>query len=534
MKTHEEQALDRRSFLRRAAVLGAGVIGMGSVACSQQPSANDQRTAGNATDDTNDSDRDIDILETFDSDIVVIGSGSTGTAAALRGAELGARVIMIEQLSESFYGGSSALTSGVFGLGTTVQKELGIATKTVEEYFLYANNYHKGSFNSRVFKNFLMQSAPTVEWLLSLGVEFATVVLDVFHIYKTESGKTKEALEFLYEKGKAFNVQYEFDTTALKILFDGKVTGLVARREDGAGIQINAPVVIIATGGYAGNEEMLVQFTNYGTSPFIDSGIPGRRGDGIRMATEIGAALHHPEALNTGQLVMKGGGTLGSELGSMPIARPESVLINQNGVRFMSESFGNDQAFSLNPSALQNQTINILDQAAVDTMISTGILGWDLSYVTFPDLQEQIDSEISKGNAFKADSYSELANLLSIDSQMLKETMDDYNSYCAAGLDADFYKTPEALVPLTTGPFYALLLQQSLMNTVGGLKVDENARVIDAEGKPIPGLYAGGSDAGAIFGFNYDIDGLPSSMQGWCSTSGKLAAEDAVNAYIAL
>ncbi|MDR0514553.1 MAG: FAD-dependent oxidoreductase [Coriobacteriaceae bacterium] len=529
----KKNGLSRRSFLTGAATLGMGAVGLGLIACAS-PQASEAQPGSQAANDKAAG----PISETLEADMVVIGSGSTGTAAALRGAELGAKVILVEKSTEQGYGGSSNVTSGLFGLGTSVQKELGITVPSQEDYFKKSMEYHHGSFNANLFRHYMANSAETIEWYRSLGVEFSGIVLDVFHIYKTESGETREALQYLYGKAKEFGVQFEFETTVTELQTDaGKVVGALATRKNGDRIAINAPVVIIATGGFAASKALLEEFTNYRYDTFTDVGYPGRNGDGITMGRAVGANLHHPEALNTGSLVVKGAANfVGGMGGGLPVTRPEVIIVNQNGKRFMNEGFGADQSYSLNPVSLQARVYSIIDQAEIDRLINEGYVNWDKSIIKYPDLQKGIDDALANqdAEAWKADTIEGLAEQMGIDASSLKKTFDAYNKYVAAGKDPDFFKDPELLIPIETPPYYAFGLSEGLMNTVGGLQVDEQFRVIDTKGDPIPGLYAGGSDAGGLYGFNYDIDTLPGSMQGWCSTSGRLAAVDAVKNYLKL
>jgi fumarate reductase flavoprotein subunit len=537
----ESTTVSRRGFLAGAALFGASMTGLAFSGCdggaarstvaSETPGAAGQ--LGELTAGANSA---AQISETLNADIVVIGSGSTGTAAAVRAAELGAKVILVEKSSESAYGGSSNLTSGLFGLGTSVQKELGIIPPSEQEYFKKSMEYHHGSFNANLFRHFMSNSAQTIEWYRSLGVEFAGIVLDVFHIYKTESGETREALQYLKMKAEEFGVQFEFETTVTEIRLEkDKVSGVIARRDNDDIIAIDAPVVIIGTGGFAANAEMLEEFTQYNYKMFTDVGYPGRNGDGIAMGRALGANLHHPGALNTGSLVVNGAANfVGGMGGGLPVTRPEVIIVNQDGKRFMNEGFGADQSYSLNPVSLQAKVFSILDQAQIDNLINNGYVNWDQSIIKYPDLQEKINEAVDNkdAEAWVADSIEDLAAKIGIEANELQKTFDTYNLYVSSGNDLDFLKNSELLRPIKTAPYYAFGLSEGLMNTVGGLQVDERIRVIDVDGKPIPGLYAGGSDAGGLYGFNYDIDTLPGSMQGWCSTSGRLAAEDAVENYL--
>jgi fumarate reductase flavoprotein subunit len=152
-----------------------------------------------------------------------------------------------------------------------------------------------------------------------------------------------------------------------------------------------------------------------------------------------------------------------------------------------------------------------------------------------PDIYEKIEQKLAQPNpiAFKADSIEKLASLMGLDPKALADTISVYNGYVAAGRDLDFDKPAKWLLPLKQPPFYGFSVKLAFHNTLGGLKVDELTRVLaKADGQPIPGLYACGSDAGGIWGHYYDMINAPGEMQGWCSTSGLMAAEDAVQRYL--
>ena len=134
---------------------------------------------------------------------------------------------------------------------------------------------------------------------------------------------------------------------------------------------------------------------------------------------------------------------------------------------------------------------------------------------------------------YTADTLDELAGKIGVDAEQLKATIERYNGFAETGVDLDFSKNAEYILPLRDedGPYYAFDLALGIFTTVGGLQVDTEARVLDADDHPIPGLYAGGCDAGGLFGDSYDVGYCAGSQQGWCVHSGKVAAESAA-AYL--
>ena len=115
---------------------------------------------------------------------------------------------------------------------------------------------------------------------------------------------------------------------------------------------------------------------------------------------------------------------------------------------------------------------------------------------------------------------------MGLDPTALKDTVDQYNQYCEDGYDPDFNKPADYLIPVKTAPFYGVKTIPVYMTTVGGLRVDERARVLNKEGKPMHGLYACGSDAGGLYGYSYDVNVAAGSQQSWCCVSARFAVED--------
>lgn len=192
----------------------------------------------------------LEIVETKECDVVVAGTGSAGMAATARASQLGAKVIAIEKLS--YLGGTSTKAEGMFGVESSMQKEMGI-THTRDEVYTEGISYHHSGANARVFRRWINESANAVEWMLEQGVKFLTVASlgmskQVWHLY---DGLGITMLDTLAKGAEANGAEFLLNTSAHELLVeDGKVTGLIAKVGDGQGIQINAPVVILATGGF--------------------------------------------------------------------------------------------------------------------------------------------------------------------------------------------------------------------------------------------------------------------------------------------
>ena len=180
----------------------------------------------------------------------------------------------------------------------------------------------------------------------------------------------------------------------------------------------------------------------------------------------------------------------------------------------------------------------IVDQDFVQKIMDEGVVTKRHNYFEVgepvPQFQDEIDAALVRENprVYKADTLEELCANVDIDVETTIAEIEKFNGYVDAGFDADFMKDPQYLRKIQTPPFYLFRSQLAFYNNVGGLRVDEFARVIGSDYKPIVGLYAGGSDAGGLFGPYYDVSIAPGSTQLWGRVSGYWAAEHAANELI--
>jgi fumarate reductase flavoprotein subunit len=211
------------------------------------------------------------------------------------------------------------------------------------------------------------------------------------------------------------------------------------------------------------------------------------------------------------------------------------LWVNENAVRFTNEMFSEDNfSFSGNAQVKQKKVVSILTQAQMDMLENEGCIYGCGEYILrgtpLSNLWDQYDKQVAAGNEaiHKADTLDGLAQQTGLDSKALQATIDKYNGYCAAKVDLDFDKNPDYLLALEEGPYYGFDLKVGYFTTVGGLKVDTSCRVLSEQDEPISGLYAGGCDAGGLYGDTYDVVICSGSQQGWCVHSGKTAAESVV------
>ena len=362
--------------------------------------------------------------------------------------------------------------------------------------------------------------------MISMGDSVKT-----WHIFE---GLGEGYIHSMHEAAIEAGVELLLETPGKELVMEeGRVKGLVAETREGEDIKIKAPVVILATGGYSDNPEMMEEYVGVSPDYSMQMGVAGRTGDGINMGISAGADTYY-----LGTAMFYGGNLRGISFGTHLFAassfQPTMVCVNQDGLRFADESIaGQNFSFFGNAMKTQGRVVSILDKASLDYFVEEGCIAGAGAY-TLPgakltELYDEIDSQLKSGNEgiLIADTLEELSSKLGIDGKVLKETMDEYNGYCDNGLDESFGKSAEFLRPMTSGPWYAFDLALGYFTTVGGLKINEKAQVIDKKGEVIPGLYAAGTDGNGIYGDSYDVVISAGSCQGWAVNSGRFAAEDA-------
>ena len=480
---------------------------------------------------------------TATADVVVVGAGGAGLAAAAQAAQLGLDVILLEK--NAYVGGSTRLIEGMFAVGSHIQEEAGIEIDEVE-LLQQVEEYTHWLSDGNVLRKFFRESAGTIDWLEELGVVFMGVgnMGDSVYTWHLFEGMGEVYVATMEEAvlDAGVNLMLETPGKAL-VMEDGKVKGMIAETKDGGNLVIEAPVVIMATGGYSDNPEMMQKYVGVIPENSVQSGLPGRTGDGINMGLSVGADTYY-----LGTAVFYGGHLqgipYGNHLYTASAFQPTMVWVNQNGVRFADESIaGRNFIFSGNAIKNQRRVFSILNKASLDYFVEEGCIfgtgATDGEYSTAPgskltDLYEQIDEQLEAGNEGIqiACTLDELAEKIDIDAETLKTTMATYNGYCEAGADDSFGKAAQYLQPMTDGPWYAFELAAGYFTTVGGLRINENAQVISTAGEVVPGLYATGTDANGLYGDSYDMVIAAGSCQGWAVNSGRFAAQDAAR-YLA-
>ncbi|MBN1570556.1 MAG: FAD-dependent oxidoreductase [Acidobacteria bacterium] len=496
----------------------------------------------------------------LEADLVVIGGGGAGLAAASAAAENGCKsVIVLEKAGSAT--GSTGMAHDVFGAESPVQKRLGIDASKDELFKAAMEWAHWTKINPRIVRAFIDKSGETIGWLENMGLSFEMIQYypnQVPLVRHSVKGHGHALMKALRENCLKRGVQILTRTPGKKLLRDkdGKISGVIAESGEGE-IAIAAKSVIITTGGYGNNKEMLKKYcSNYHDTMTYD-GPPSNTGDGIIMATEIGAAtagmgacnIHGPflkPRSDSHTMKMDAPGPDGS-----PIRitlwflawEPETLWVNKRGERFIDEgynlaffAFGN--AVALQPDGI---TYTLFDTGILRTIEKQGLIrpgaasraNWlPVSAATpLPGLEREMKKQADKGDLIIADSWDGIAAWMGADAAVLKATIDEYNASCDDRHDSLFAKDRRYLLPMRTPPFYAVKAHLGLCDAYGGIKINEHMEALDANDNPIPGLYAAGSTAGCWETESYCYR-LTGHLVGFALNSGRIAGEKAVR-YLA-
>jgi fumarate reductase flavoprotein subunit len=488
-------------------------------------------------------------MQRLEANVAVVGGGAAGLAAAVTAAERGASVIVLEKASHA--GGSANMGMGLFAVESRLQRLKQISL-TREEAFKIHMDYTHWRVDARLVKAFIDKSASTIDWLEKLGVEFNDVECHTpgfnftWHIVKTPShglgkaGGAATMMKLLANRAKELGVQIFLKTPAKKILKSGKqIAGVMAEGKSGEEIQANARAVIIATGGFGDNPNMIKEYTGYEWGHDLFSfRVPGLAGDGIRMAWEVGAAETKMTMMVSGAFpsLLAGPSLRSGHFNTVSTAfQQPNLVVNLLGERFMNEEIMVRTPFASNAVVRQKNrcAFIIFDEDTKNYYVETGLdftpnLPAPITKAGNFDaeLKQSLDRE-SDNMFFAASSLEELASKTGINLEALRQTIDEYNKACETGRDELFNKNPRYLRPVKQPKFYAGKFLVGGLGSWGGIKINYKTEVLTKDYDVIPGLYAAGTDANAIYGDTY-VFVLPASAMGFAINSGRIAGENAV------
>lgn len=468
---------------------------------------------------------------TVDADVVVVGAGGAGMTAAITAAAEGKSVVILE--SQSMVGGNSVRATGGMNAGKTVyqdenefgesagvEKTLKTAAekyadnetitalaKTVSEQWAAYQANPTGYFDSvelmeldtmiggkgindpELVETLCANSADAIDWLDEHGItlhnvsSFGGASVKRIHRPVNAEGKTVSVgsymIPLLQENCEKAGVKMMLDTTATEILTDanGAAMGVKATGASGETVTVNAKAVVLATGGFGANLDMVVKYKPE-LKGFMTTNAPGIQGQGIEMAQAIGAAtvdmdqiqIHPTVEANTAALITEG------------LRGDGAILINEEGQRFIDE-------------------VGTRDVVSAAEIAQTGSYSWLVVDQAMADASSVIQGYIKKGYTVTGATYEELGKAMGVDAAAFAETMEKWNGYVEAKNDPDFGRTSFAN-PLNTAPYYAVKVTAGVHHTMGGLKINANTEVLNEKGEVIPGLFAAGEVTGGVHGAN--------------------------------
>ena len=419
----------------------------------------------------------------IETDVVVIGAGGAGMTAAIMLQQAGVDFVLLEKMPYAG-GNTTKATGGMNAAETHYQKEQGIEDSTA----LFAADTMKGGHamnDPELVAIMANQSADAIDWLDSIGAELPKISFSggasVERIHAPEDGSGVGA--FLVDRFSAkldeLGVEIMFDTTATELLVDeeGKICGVKAEGKK-ENYTFKCKAVILATGGFGANEDMYTQYRPdlKGT---VTTNAPGATGDGIIMAQALGADLVDIEQIQLHPTVEQTTSILITE----SVRGDGAILVNQSGVRFTNELLTRDAVSAAELEQEGQYAYIIFDQNLRDHLKAT-------------------EKYVKSGIVVESDTIEGLAEQLGIDPAVLAKTLEDWNGYVKDQRDPDFGRTTGMEADLTTPPYYAIKIAPGIHHTMGGVKIDTTARVINTEGQPIPGLFAAGEVCGGVHGGN--------------------------------
>ena len=409
-------------------------------------------------------------------DVLVVGSGISGMVAGITAAEKGSNVLIIEKQGMLGAGDSMNISTGITAGGSRLIKQLGIENATAKDYadFLVKQAATKKvPINEKNVRTYAMRGGELVDWLMDLGVPFGRFQKDKwFHITKDGSAPGPHIVRALSKKIADDNINYRLNSQVVDLLMkDGKVVGATVKTGAGS-YKVSAKAVVMATGGFSASHELVKKWApEWVGRP--TTGAVSLTGDGILMAQKVGAQTVAMQEIKANYLCHP----LTARDGvSLTAITPYNILINHEGKRFVDEGHA---SINFKSRAMMKQTGHeayaIVDQTAMDNL-------------------KLMRNYAAAGYFAKANTVEELASKLKVDQKAFIKTMKDYMAACQAGKDPEFNRRIQ--YPIAKAPFYAALVTPSMQSTYGGIKTDEKAQALNADNKPIAGLYAAGATSG--------------------------------------
>ncbi|ELW9444290.1 TPA: flavocytochrome c [Pluralibacter gergoviae] len=416
-------------------------------------------------------------------DVVVVGSGGAGLAAAIQAHDEGASVLIVEKMP-TIGGNTIKASAGMNAAETRFQRVKGIQDS--KELF-YAETLKGGGNknNPELLQRFVENAPEAIEWLARRGIMLNDITttggmsIDRTHRPRDGSAVGGYLISGLVRNVNKRGIDVMLDTEVDEILFDGgEVRGVRLLTDEKEVITVQAKSVVVATGGFSANSQMVVKYRP-DLEGFVTTNHKGATGGGIALLERIGAntvdmgeiQIHPTVEQNTSYLIsesIRGGG---------------AILVNQQGERFYNEMSTRDK-------------------------VSAAIIALPehYAYIVFDEhvraKNRAADEYIAKGLVTSASSPRELAATLGLEEDAFLATLERYNGFVAKQHDDDFGRTTALRAPINEGPFHAIRIAPGVHHTMGGVTVNTRTEVLNARQQVIPGAFAAGEVVGGIHGGN--------------------------------
>ena len=479
----------------------------------------------------------------YEADVVIVGAGAAGMNAAVEAAQSGLKVIVLEK-GASIGVSNGAVAGGPSACETVIQEQEG-QDVSVETLFNYMYDYSHSLSNAALLRNVLSVSGETINTMVELGVGIYLRPDNYGAGFRARHGfdvKGEERFAPLRAEVEANGGQFLLETTGEEVIMEnGTAVGVLASQPGGVTVEVRAKAVLVCTGGYLGNEDMIHEhFGNVTVNPL---GNTLSDGAGINMVVNAGGILDRNWSIIANEFTGSNqkAGAWNRNTQNLTYAVYGGLMVNREGERFFNEETIATMALSEGGEATLREGLyySVIDQAYFDACREEGIysyLGspesWYVGKMTLADKvldqnEAQLQEAIDQGWAWKADTIEELAEITGL--EHLPETVAEYNAMCEAGKDTQFYKDPVFLTPVSEGPFYVFEYEPSAWGTLGGVKVDSHLRALTADNEPIPGLYVAGVDAGSMYTAPYYSN--EGAALGLAMASGTWAAKE-ITSYV--